>query len=69
MVGSDENPSVVLTGEAPLHEHSATTGADDAVLGWLPSVCVKDGSGLTTGFTFTQDVGGRTGLGWPGFCS
>lgn len=34
VIGSDENPSVVLTGEAPLHDHSAVERA---------AVCVSAG--------------------------
>jgi hypothetical protein len=36
---------------------------DDAVLGRLPPVCVKNGTWTSDRLTFTQDVGGRTGLG------
>jgi hypothetical protein len=44
---------------------AVTVFVDDAVLGRLPPVCVKDGIGTGDRLTFTQDVdaGGRTGLG------
>ncbi len=42
---------------------SVTVFVDDAVLGRLPPVCVKDGIWTDDRLTFTQDVGGRTGLG------
>ena len=42
---------------------AVTVFVDDAVLGRLPPVCVKDGIWTDDHLTFTQDVGGRTGLG------
>ena len=42
---------------------AVTVFVDDAVLGRLPRVCVKDGIWTNDRLTFTQDVGGRTGLG------
>jgi hypothetical protein len=42
---------------------AVTVFVDDAVLGRLPPVCVKDGTWTNDRLTFTQDVGGRTGLG------
>jgi hypothetical protein len=40
-----------------------TVFVDDAVLGRLPPVCVKDGVRTTDRLTFAQDVSGPTGLG------
>ena len=40
-----------------------TVFVDDAVLGHLPPICVKDGVPTTDRLTFSQDVGGPTGLG------
>ncbi len=40
-----------------------TVFVDDAVLGRLPRVCVKDGVRTTDRLTFSQDVSGPTGLG------
>ena len=42
---------------------TVTVFVDDAVLGRLPPVCVKHGTWTDDRLTFTQDVGGRTGLG------
>jgi hypothetical protein len=42
---------------------TVTVFVDDAVLGRLPPVCVKNGTWTNDHLTFTQDVGGRTGLG------
>ena len=42
---------------------TVTVFVDDAVLGRLPPVCVKDGTWTNDRLTYTQDVGGRTGLG------
>jgi len=42
---------------------AVTVFVDDAVLGRLPPVCVKDGVGTDDRLILTQDVGGRTGLG------
>jgi hypothetical protein len=42
---------------------TVTIFVDDAVLGRLAPVCVKDGVWTDDRLTFTQDVGGRTGLG------
>jgi hypothetical protein len=42
---------------------AVTIFVDDAVLGRLPSVCVKDGTWTNDRLTISQDVGGRTGLG------
>src|SRR5579872_339974 len=36
---------------------------DDAVLGHLPPVCVKDGIPTSDSLVLTENVGGRTGLG------
>jgi hypothetical protein len=40
-----------------------TVFVDDAVLGHLPPICVKDGTPTNDRLTLAQDVGGRTGLG------
>lgn len=40
-----------------------TVFVDDAVLGRLPPVCVKDGVPTTDRLTFAQDVSGPSGLG------
>jgi hypothetical protein len=42
---------------------TVTVFVDDAVLGRLPSVCVKDGIWTNDRLTLSQDVGGRAGLG------
>jgi len=42
---------------------AVTVFVDDAVLGELPPVCVITGARTNDRLTFTQDVGGRTGLG------
>lgn len=42
---------------------TVTVFVDDAVLGRLPSVCVKNGTWTSDQLTFTHDVGGGTGLG------
>lgn len=42
---------------------AVTVFVDDAVLGRLPPVCVKNGTWTNDQLTFAQDVGGRTGLG------
>jgi hypothetical protein len=42
---------------------AVTVFVDDAVLGRLPAVCVKNGTLTNDRLTFTQDVGGRAGLG------
>lgn len=42
---------------------TVTVFVDDAVLGRLPPICVKDGIWTNDRITFAQDVGGRTGLG------
>jgi hypothetical protein len=40
-----------------------TVFVDNAVLGHLPPICVKEGVPTSDRLTFSQDVGGRTGLG------
>ena len=42
---------------------AVTVFVNDAVLGRLPPVCVKDGVWTDDRLIFTQDVGGRAGLG------
>ncbi len=42
---------------------AVTVFVDDAVLGHLPPLCVKDGVPTTDRLTLTQDVAGSTGLG------
>jgi hypothetical protein len=42
---------------------AVTVFVDDAVLGRLPPICVKDGVATTDRLTLAQDVGGGAGLG------
>lgn len=42
---------------------AVTVFVDDAVLGRLPPICVKDGVATTDRLTLVQDVTGRAGLG------